>query len=387
MRAITPSEFPWFKYSDYTFSLGLMLGDDAFLSGHSASEFDPESKKMVVKGDMAAQTRTAYAKIERILEAEGLTFADVVRVVENVTVSGIKDYPVAEAVRKSLFGTATPAVTTVVVDRLLRPAALIEIEVHATRAGGKSESGTVEVSDGTVYLPTMLPTDEKGEVVFEGDFAGQYRYCLEKANNLLNKLGMNLGQAVTTYDFSTPATRDVYSKSGRARKELLGSNGVFPGAGGILMSQLHHPEILIAIDVTASRLPLRNINPGWKRYETLTYMPGVLAGNTLFMSGFASFDLDTQTPLHPGDVVAQAEETYGAIAKVVQAAGGTMADLVNTIEFVTPEGLPEYKGVAGVRQKLMSAPWPASTGAVCAGLLRPEFMLEVFPTAVISANS
>ena len=67
MRAITPSEFPWFKYSDYTFSLGLMLGDDAFLSGHSASEFDPESKKMVVKGDMAAQTRTAYAKIERIL--------------------------------------------------------------------------------------------------------------------------------------------------------------------------------------------------------------------------------------------------------------------------------------------------------------------------------
>ena len=306
MRAITPSDFPWFKYSDYTFSLGLMLGDDAFLSGHSASEFDPESKKMVVKGDMAAQTRTAYAKIERILEAEGLTFADVVRVVENVTVSGIKDYPLAEAVRKSLFGSATPALTTVVVDRLLRPAALIEIEVHATRAGGKSESGTVEVSDGTVYLPTMLPTDEKGEVVFEGDFVGQYRYCLEKASNLLNKLGMNLGQAVTTYDFSTPATRDVYSKSGRARKELLGSNGVFPGAGGILMSQLHHPEILIAIDVTASRLPLRNINPGWKRYETLTYMPGVLAGNTLFMSGFASFDLDTQTPLHPGDEIGRA---------------------------------------------------------------------------------
>ena len=179
MRAITPSDFPWFKYSDYTFSLGLMLGDDAFLSGHSASEFDPESKKMVVKGDMAAQTRTAYAKIERILEAEGLTFADVVRVVENVTVSGIKDYPLAEAVRKSLFGSAKPAITTVVVDRLLRPAALIEIEVHATRAGGKSESGTVEVADGTVYLPTMLPTDEKGEVVFEGDFVGQYRYCLE----------------------------------------------------------------------------------------------------------------------------------------------------------------------------------------------------------------
>ena len=215
----------------------------------------------------------------------------------------------------------------------------------------------------------------------------QYRYCLEKAGALLDRIGMNLGQVVTTYDFSTPATRDVYPKSGRARKELLGGAGVFPGAGGILMSRLHHPEILVAVDITASRHELRSINPGWKRYDTLTYTPGVLAGETLYMSGFASLDMESQEALHPGDVVAQAEVTYGAVMEVLQAAGATAADLVSTIEFVTPEGLPEYRGVAGVRQSLLRAPWPASTGALCAALLRPEFMLEVFPMAVLNAHS
>ena len=340
MHAITPADFPWFKYSDYTFSLGLMHGNDAFLSGHSASEHDPESGRMVVKGDMTAQARTAYSKIECILAAEGLTFADVTHVVENVTVQGILDYDAARSVREEIFGIHHPSLTTVVVERLLRPAALIEIEVQATRGGGKSLISEVEAGwsrsaireghDGAVFLPTMLPVDAHGEVLHQGDFVAQYRYCLEKAGALLDRIGMNLGQAVTTYDFSTPATRDVYPKSGRARKELLGGAGVFPGAGGILMSRLHHPEILVAVDITASRHELKSVNPGWKRYETLTYTPGVLAGDTLYMSGFASLDMETQEALHPGDVVAQAEVTYGAIMEVLAAAGATAADLVST---------------------------------------------------------
>jgi enamine deaminase RidA (YjgF/YER057c/UK114 family) len=188
---------------------------------------------------------------------------------------------------------------------------------------------------------------------------------------------------VTTYDYSTPGTREVYRRTHRARQERLGGKGVFPGAGGILMSRLHRPGVLVALDVTASRLPLRQVNPGWQRYETLTYAPGVLAGRTLYMSGFAALDLETQEALHPGDVVAQAEATYGAVLQVVEAAGGRPEHLVSTIEYVCPEGLADYRGVAGVRERLLARPWPASTGAICAGLLRPEFLLEVFPTAVL----
>jgi len=50
---------------------------------------------------------------------------------------------------------------------------------------------------------------------------------------------------------------------------------------------------------------------------------------------------------------------------------------------VVPEGLKEYRGVAKVRENLLTKPWPSSTGALCNSLLRPEFLLEVFPLAVL----
>ncbi|GII86127.1 hypothetical protein Ssi03_41170 [Sphaerisporangium siamense] len=385
LHAIRPSRFPWFRYDGYSFSLGLTHGGDAWLSGHSASEYDAESGRIVVRGGMTGQTRTAYAKIEAILGAAGLTFADVTRVTENVTVAGIDSYAEAAVVREEIFAGHRPAVSTVVVDRLLRPAALIEIEVHAGKGGpvASSPGGVAEAPDGTVFLPTVLPVDERGEVVCEGDLTGQYAYCLDRADRLLRGAGLSLDAAVTTYDHTTPATRDVYRRTHEVRKERLGGAGVYPGAGGILMSRLHRPGVLVALDVTASRHPLEAVNPGWSRYDTLTYTPGVKSGGMLWMSGFAALDMDTQRAVHPGDVVAQAEVTYEAILRVLEAAGAGPEHLISTIEFVCPEGLRDYRGVAEVRKRLLREPWPASTGAICAGLLRPEFLIEVFPAAVL----
>ena len=81
------------------------------------------------------------------------------------------------------------------------------------------------------------------------------------------------------------------------------------------------------------------------------------------------------------DVVAQAEYAYENVLKVVAAAGGGPQHLVKTIEYVTPAALARYRGVAGVRSKLLRAPWPASTGLVCQALLRRELLIEVDPFA------
>jgi len=248
---------------------------------------------------------------------------------------------------------------------------------------GWSRRTVVEGHDGSVFLPTLLPIDDEGNVVHEGDFVAQYRYCLERGSDLLGRVGLTLANAVTTYDYSTPETRTIYGKASRVRKELLGGSGVFPGAGGILMSQLHKPGVLVAIDLVASKYPLTAVNPGWSRYDTLSYTPGVIAGKTLYMSGFASLDMETQEAVHPGDIVAQAQTTYEAVVKVLNAAGVGPEALVNTIEYVVPEGLKDYRGVAKVRENIMSKPWPTSTGALCRSLLRPEFLLEVFPLAVL----
>ncbi|HEY8533102.1 MAG TPA: RidA family protein [Micromonospora sp.] len=401
LQAIKPANFHWFPYEGFTFCLGLSEGDHAWTSGHTAAKLDPAIGKMRVEGTMEQQARVAYEKVLTIIEGAGLSRSDVVHITENVTVAGLADYEAAAAVRKEIFGDHQPAVTTVVVERLVRSTAFLEVELRASKGGGtellaaseQRAAGTWVPSpiregfDGTVHLPTMVPIDEKGEIVAPGDFAGQYRYCLEQADALLRKVGLSLDNAVTTYDYSTPATRDVYRQAHKVRKELLGGGGVYPGAGGILMSRLHHPEQLVAIDVTASRHPLERINPGWSRYDTLTYSPGVKAGRTLFMSGFASLDMETQQVLHPGDLAAQAEETFNAILHLLRYAGLGPEHLLSTIEFCVESELPNYRVVASVRERLLSPPWPASTGIICKGLLRPEFLIEVFPTALYPAEA
>lgn len=400
-EAIKPAEFPWFPYEGFTFSLGLRSGDDVWVSGHTASRLDPQVDKMVVSGTMAEQARTAYQKVLTILAAAGLGPEDVVKVTENVTLAGLGDYAAVEQVRTEVLGTANASVNTIVVERLVRSAAWLEVEVHAGVGGGKTllarseggasgrwtESPVVEAHEGTVYLPTVIPVDEHGQVVHEGDFVGQYAWCLDRADALLGQVGLSLDNAVTTYDYSTPESRGVYRKTHRVRQERLGGAGVYPGAGGIVMSRLHRPGVLVALDVTASRHRLEPVNPGWSRYDTLTYSPGVKAGRTLFMSGFAALDMETQEALHPGDIAAQAEVTYQALLDVLAAAGTGPEHLVQTLEFCAIEALGDYRKVAPVRERLLCPPWPASTGAICAGLLRPEFLLEVFATALLPGES
>ncbi|MFF4880857.1 Rid family hydrolase [Micromonospora sp. NPDC000668] len=400
LHAIRPRSFRWFPYDGFTFCLGLAESDAAWTSGHTSAAVDHAVGKMTVTGDMAAQARIAYEKVLTILAAAGFGPQDVTRVTENVTVAGLAEYEAAAAVRREVFGDHEPVLRTVVVERLVRRTALLEVELHAVRGGGEvlaasepRRAGTWRAStvrtghDGAVYLPTMLPVDATGAVVHPGDFAAQYAYCLDRAGELLKAVGLSLDAAVTTYDYSTPVTRDVYRRTHRVRQERLGGAGVYPGAGGILMSRLHHPDALVAIDVTASRHPLELVNPGWSRYDTLTYAPGVRAGRTLYMSGFAALDMQTQQALHPDDIVAQAEATYGAILHLLRYAGLGPEHLLETTEYCVESALPEYRGVAGVRERLLSPPWPASTGAICKALLRPEFLFEVFPTAVYPARA
>lgn len=389
--AITPSHFPWFDYSRYTFSLGVAHGPHAYLSGHSASEYDPEDRTIVVRGDLAQQTRTAYAKIERILEAHGLGFGDVVRLVENVTVAGIDDYSAAEAVRGEVFGDHRPVVSTVCVERLLRPVALIEIEVVAGPADDPVTVGTssrvawtpAQGMAGIVYLSSCLPLDDAGQLVGAGDLVAQTQRVYAVVRERLAALGLGMENIAKTVDYLHPDGLGNYKATGRIRREHLRSP--YPTATGILMPRVSHvPGVLIQVDVLATREPLEVINPGWSRYAKLSYSPGLRAGNVLFLSGQAALDPETERALHAGDVVAQAECIYENLESVLVAAGASVSNLIKTIEYVTPAGLSAYRGVAGVRERLLQAPWPASTGIVCGGLLRPEFELEVDALALLS---
>ena len=313
--AVHPKQFPWFDYSNYSFSLGIDVGDGVYLSGHTASAYDKELDRITIKGDMAEQARTAYSKIAAILEGAGKSFGDVVRVVEYVKPEGIERYAEAAAIRTELFGDHRPAVNTVPVKALLRPTAFIEIEITAGPVGSETSFGSglpvARESSGVVFLPTVQAVNKNGEIIGAGDVVAQTAAIFEKAKKMLEMLGLGFDSVVKTLDYITPEALANYRSSGRVRKDFLGP--VYPGAAGILMPRLLHPEALIQYDFIASRDQTVAVNPGWDRYEKLTYSPGVRAGKLLFLSGQGSLDPSTERIVYDGDVVAQAEYTYNNI--------------------------------------------------------------------------
>jgi enamine deaminase RidA (YjgF/YER057c/UK114 family) len=333
---------------------------------------------------MAEQARTAWEKIATILEAGGCTFADIVRVVEYVTPHRIELYSEAEQVRGEILGGVHFALNTVVVQQLLRPQALIEIEVVARRARERQSAGGGLLgaeNDGIVYLSSLLPTDEQRSLIAPGDVAAQTQAIYQRAAQVLGSFELGLADIVETVDYLAPAALQDYKKTADVRRECFGL--VFPAATGIIMPRVARPDALIQIDIVASRHRREIINPGWSSYDKLTYSPGVRCGDLLFIAGNAAVDPHTGRSVHRDDIVAQSEYIYGRILDVVAAAGGTAENLVKTIEYVTPAGLPRYRDVSNVRRRILLAPFPASTGIVCERLLRPEFQLEVDSVAII----
>jgi enamine deaminase RidA (YjgF/YER057c/UK114 family) len=232
-----------------------------------------------------------------------------------------------------------------------------------------------------VFLPTIQPLDDRGNIIGAGDVVAQTRAIFERAGRMLAALGLGFDRVVKTVDYITPAALSTYKGTGRVRKDYLGP--VYPGAAGILMPRLMHPEALIQYDFIATHDTPVAVNPGWTRYQKLTYSPAVRAGKLLFMSGQGSLDPATERVMFDGDVVAQAEYIYQNVLKVIAAAGGGPQHLAKTIEYVTPAGLASYRGVAAVRSKLLREPYPASTGLICEALLRPEMQIEVDPFAIL----
>ncbi|WP_308163891.1 RidA family protein [Nonomuraea sediminis] len=253
------------------------------------------------------------------------------------------------------------------------------VELTAYPGGGRrirTPHGVVTVADEIVYLPGIVAAD------LGAGFREQYRSCLEIAAELAKAAGIGLDALVQTIDYTATATRAEYPRCARPRRELLGGAGVHPGAAGILVDHPVAEGAMVTLDAVASRRPLRTVNPGWRRYETLTYAPGVAAGNTLFMSGFGALEPATQRAIFDGDLLAQAEFTYAAIASVLREAGLTGQDVVRLVEYVTPAGVAAYPETAELRRKYFPGE-PALTSVVCSALLRPEFLIEVVPTAVL----
>ncbi len=112
-----------------------------------------------------------------------------------------------------------------------------------------------------------------------------------------------------------------------------------------------------------------------------TFSPAVRVGNTVWLSGMTATD-ENRKIVGVGDIAAQTRFIYGKMEQVLRSIGGSLHDIVETVDYVTTfEG---YEKTAAVRREVFEGgPYPAATGVLVSGLVRPEALIEIRATAVL----
>lgn len=81
------------------------------------------------QGEMPAAVQSVYGRLRQTLEANGLTFRDVVK--ENVYTTDLDAFKGSKDIRKAFYGESLPAATWVQVQRLFLPSLVLEVELTA----------------------------------------------------------------------------------------------------------------------------------------------------------------------------------------------------------------------------------------------------------------
>ncbi|WP_125098559.1 RidA family protein [Leucobacter chromiireducens] len=111
----------------------------------------------------------------------------------------------------------------------------------------------------------------------------------------------------------------------------------------------------------------------------------VVAGGVVYLRGQIGQDLETRQSVGIGDVVAQTEQAMRNIDMLLAEAGSSLRDIVKVTVYITD---PRYReDVYRTMGRWLRGVFPVSTGIVVQALARPEWLVEIDATAVLSQGS
>jgi enamine deaminase RidA (YjgF/YER057c/UK114 family) len=105
------------------------------------------------------------------------------------------------------------------------------------------------------------------------------------------------------------------------------------------------------------------------------YSHGIVAsGRMLFVAGQVALD-EKGNLVGKGDAAAQARQVLTNLQRVIESAGGRMADVARSTVYLT--NLEDRTAVAAVRKEFFPSPPPVNTLLVVSSLADPDFLVEI----------
>ena len=351
MKPICPADFPWKDYKRYTYPLGLDLGPLSFLSGLTASTYDAATDQIVATGDLKAQTGVALEKISLILKTAGYGFDDAVSLIQYVAPSAFEQLGELRAIIRAA-GLGGAVAHIVPVTRLLRRDALVELEVIAARGGQRSPAGAcaMRILAGEQAIVMTGATDAPSGATTQVALKAQ----VDAIGRMLKTAGCD------------------WSNVARCRL-VLASDRVDEVESATAMVRAMVPELpvipAVGVKAVPAGTPAARFSVEWSLAGGNTAKPvesaGALvrrAGPFLVVTGMLGGGADT-------GITAQAERIYGQqLPQLLAEAGLGIECIVQTVEWLTRDALPEYKDTGSIRRNTLREPFPVSSGLVCSVL-------------------
>ena len=125
-------------------------------------------------------------------------------------------------------------------------------------------------------------------------------------------------------------------------------------------------------------MPIERVNP-----DNVYHLKGLSAtvkiGNTVHISGQIALDNDMNTV--GDDAATQLKQIYKNLDDLCRAHGGSLANMVKTITYITD--LDQYAAVSTAREEAYGDNPPANSTIVVSALAKPEWLVEIEGIAYI----
>ncbi len=374
------------------YSRALRVDNRVLLAGSTAID---RSGNVIGEGDVTKQVDAIMALAQHYMSSAGGSIEDIVRSRIYVT-----DITLGDAAARALakyFRDIRPVAILVQINRLARPAQLIEIEFEAVdeakdRAQRVFSGRAIEDEygycravrvDDRVFIAGTTALNPEGQVVGEGDMYTQTRATLDTILTALDELGGAPGDLVNTKTFVT----DLGASTPYFQAFMDALHGINPTSTLLGIPALIHPEMQVEIETDAiigAAAQRQEIFTAQQREKTRGYARAVAVGDWVYVSGCTSLSPSGEVRA-VGDWAAQYDLCHETIQWALEQAGATLDDVISRRIF-TIDGAQQNRAY-GEGPAWFSGSCPVSMGCRVAGLAHPDLLVEVEATALKGAHA
>ncbi len=318
------------------YSLGVTAGGFIYVAG----QLPTDAKGNLVPGDITAQAKQVFDNVRTILQQAGSSLDNAVSAV--VMLEQASDFAALDQIYRQQF-TGEPPARTTIIGRMVRPGALLEIQVTAVPNGvprkailpagwmkpASPYSYAIHARD-TLFISGLVARNPKDNLPVQGDITVQTKSIMDNAGDILEAAGMSYADvaaarvALRDHDTFADMNKVYASYWEKDRPARITSQSAPPGAFDI---EITFTAIKGSVPREAIIPPRPDGTPG---QVNANFSPAIKVGNRLFTSaGIGS------TAANAGDMKAQTTEALTRLGMTLEAAGFDFTDVVAADVFIT----------------------------------------------------